>query len=163
MGVAHRWLLAAALLGTPLPAGCGHHHRASTAARPGRVASGPAASCDRPSPIVLADGDLELRGRGRGADLRGLIFATRPLPLRADPQPLKIVWRMTGRGPLRARVFTAGGRELALAWGPEPHGGSNYRRPGDEWGVGYRLRRPGCYRLTFARTTGRAEAWLRVT
>jgi hypothetical protein len=47
--------------------------------------------------------------------------------------------------------------------GPEITGrGSNYHRPGDEWGSGYRFLRPGCYRLTARRTVGSAEAWLRV-
>jgi hypothetical protein len=46
--------------------------------------------------------------------------------------------------------------------GPEPWGGSTYRWPGDEWGSGYRFRRPGCYRLTANRTAGNAEVWLHV-
>ena len=30
-----------------------------------------------------------------------------------------------------------GGRTLRPVWGPEPHSGSSYHRPGDEWGTGW--------------------------
>jgi hypothetical protein len=100
-------------------------------------------------------------GRGRSARLYGLVMA-RKLPLVAGPRDVKIVWRMTGSGPLRLAAYDARGRRMPLAWGPEAHGGSTYKRPGDEWGSGYRFARPGCYRLTARRTVGRAEVWLRV-
>ena len=69
---------------------------------------------------------------------------------------------MTGSGPLKVAAYDAQGTRLPLAWGPEEHGGSTYQRPGDEWGVGYVFRKPGCYRLTARRTVGSAEVWLRV-
>ena len=160
MGVVRLGIVASTVLAATLNAGCGH--RARTASDPRPVASGPAASCADPSPLGTAPGvgGTEISGRGVGAQLHGLVFAQPPLRIGAEP--LKIAWRMTGRGPLRARAFGADGREVTLAWGPESHGGSNYHRPGDEWGVGYRLPQPGCYRLTFARSVGRAEAWIRV-
>jgi hypothetical protein len=68
---------------------------------------------------------------------------------------------ITGRGPLKLAAYDAHGRKVPLAW-IEPHGGSNYRRPGDEWGSGYRFLHSGCFRLTARRTVGTAEAWLRV-
>jgi hypothetical protein len=86
----------------------------------------------------------------------------RRYPMVAGDDVSKIVWRMTGSGPLRAAEYDPDGRRVRLAWGPEPHGGSTYHRPGDEWGVGYRFREAGCYRLTFTRTTGSAEVWLRI-
>ncbi len=114
-------------------------------------------------PVDKAPGDLgpEVLGRGIGAGLRGLIMAPR-FPLVASRQVVKIVWHMTGNGPLKLAAYTARGRAVALAWGPEAHGGSNYVRPGDEWGAGYRFSRPGCYRLTARRTAGSGEIWLRV-
>jgi hypothetical protein len=86
----------------------------------------------------------------------------RRYPLVAGRHDVKIVWRMTGSGPLSLAAYDGRGRRIALAWGPVDHGGSNYRRPGAEWGGGYRFRRPGCYRLTARRTHGGGEAWLRV-
>jgi hypothetical protein len=82
-------------------------------------------------------------------------------PVSAGRRSVKIVWRMTGSGPLKLAAYDVHGRKVPLAW-IEPHGGSNYRRPGDEWGSGYRFPHPGCYRLTARRTVGSAEAWLRV-
>lgn len=129
----------------------------------GPAPTGPRASCDRPSPIGDGPGPagLEVRGRGTGARLWGLIMAP-PNSLVAGPDATKIVWRMTGSGPLRLAAFDGRGRSIGLAWGPEQHEGSTYRRPGDEWGAGYRFRSPGCYRLTARRDVGRAEVWLRI-
>ena len=123
--------------------------------------TGPAASCADPSPIAVGDQGPEITGRGRGAQLHGLIMVPR-YPIAAGRSTVKIVWRMTGRGPLKLAAYDANGRRERLAWGPEEHGGSNYRRPGDEWGSGYRFPHAGCYRLTARRTVGSAEAWLRV-
>ena len=142
--------------------GCGSRGHGSPSSDPRRAMTGPVASCDRPSPIGEAPGGFpEVTGRGTGAQLRGLIMARR-YPLVATTQDVKVVWRMTGRGPLKLAAYDGRGRRIALAWGPEPHGGSTYRRPGDEWGSGYHFRRPGCYRLTARRTEGDGEVWLSV-
>jgi hypothetical protein len=138
------------LLGAVLIAGCG-----------GPRMSGPEASCGHPSPIRLAAIGPEVTGRGAGAQLHGLVMARR-FPLVAGPHNVKIVWRMTGSGPLKLAAYDEQGKRVPLAWGPEEHGGSNYRRPGDEWGSGYFFKRAGCYRLTARRTVGSAEAWLRI-
>jgi hypothetical protein len=104
-----------------------------------------------------------VRGTGHGLQAWGLIFSRKRYPPLRAGQELKIVWRVTGSGPLRLAVSDPGGAERALVWGPEPHGGSTYRRPGDEWGAGYRLDRPGCWRLRLARGAATADVWLRVT
>jgi len=136
-------------------AGCG------SSAKPASPAlTGPAASCARPSPIAVGKQGPEITGRGRGAQLHGLIMVPH-FPISAGRRSVKIVWRMTGSGPLKLAAYDAHGRKVPLAW-IEPHGGSNYHRPGDEWGSGYHFLRPGCYRLTARRTVGSAEAWLRV-
>ncbi|HZO79504.1 MAG TPA: hypothetical protein VFB39_15805 [Solirubrobacteraceae bacterium] len=80
----------------------------------------------------------------------------------AGEDVVKIVWHITGHGPLKLAEYDERGRPIALAWGPEAHGteASNYARPGEEWGAGYLFRQPGCYHLTAHRTKGRAEVWL---
>jgi hypothetical protein len=139
----------AALLLAVLPlAGCGSHDTTK-------------ASCDRPSKLAVTTYGPEVSARGEDAQLHGLVFA-RGLPLRASDDDLKIVWRMTGSGPLRLAAYDASGNKVPLVWGPEEHGGSTYKRPGDEWGSGYRFDEPGYYRLTARRTVGRAEVWLRI-
>jgi hypothetical protein len=127
------------------------------------ASAGPLASCSRPSPIDRAPGlgTPEVIGRGTGARLWGAIMAPR-FPLVASSDVVKIVWRMTGRGPLKLFAYDARGQSVPLAWGPDAHGTSNYARPGNEWGAGYRFRHSGCYRLAAQRTQGSAEVWLRV-
>jgi hypothetical protein len=157
--MAGRAFLAAAVVATAL-SGCGAGAD-SPSSRARSAATGPLASCDRPSPIGDAPGigGPEVVGHGVAARLWGLIQARR-YPLVAGRDVVKVVWRMTGRGPLHLAAYDGRGQRIPLAWGPEPHGGSNYRRPGDEWGAGYRFRRAGCYRLTAQRTTGSAVVWL---
>ncbi len=63
---------------------------------------------------------------------------------------------------MRLAEYDERGRRIRLAWGPVVHGASNYARPGDEGGAGYRLRQPGCYRLAARKTKGSGDVWLRV-
>jgi hypothetical protein len=84
-----------------------------------------------------------------------------PLPIRTGEQ-VKIVWRMTGSGPLQLSAISPHGKAVPLKWGPEAHGGSNYDRPGDEWGAGYQFTTAGCWHLHAQRTIGSADLWLRV-
>jgi hypothetical protein len=128
-----------------------------------RASDAPKASCDHPSPFDIAPGvgGREVIGSGSGARLWGLIMA-RQIPPAAGKTVVKIVWRMTGAGSLKQVGYSFHGKPLSLAWGPVLHGGSNYSRPGIEWGAGYRFSTPGCYRLTARRTHGRGFVWLRV-
>jgi len=75
-------------------------------------------------------------------------------------EDVKIVWRITGRGALRLTTTGPDGREHPLTWGPALHSGSNYNRPGDEWGAGYRFARPGCWTLEAQRGRASARVWL---
>lgn len=75
---------------------------------------------------------------------------------------VKIVWRMTGEGDLAVRVVDPAGEERALTFGPELHPGSNYDRPGDEWGTGFLFDRTGCWYIALTRPLGRGEVWIEV-
>lgn len=121
------------------------------------------ASCDHPSRFDTAPGvgGPEVIGSGSGARLWGLIMA-RHFPPVASKAIVKIVWRMTGTGKLKHVGYTFHGENIPLAWGPTLHGGSNYTRPGIEWGAGYRFTKPGCYRLIARRARGTAAVWLRI-
>jgi hypothetical protein len=126
---------------------------AATAARLG------APNCRPASPTGPAAGIErgEVLGTGHGAELWGLLFTMVPLPM---GKRIKIVWRMTGSGPLRIVVRSADGT-LAKRWfGPEPHGGSNWHRPGDEWGSGFVLTKRGCWGFHLTRTVGGGDVWL---
>jgi len=72
-------------------------------------------------------------------------------------QEAKIVWRITGTG--KQFDITAqheDGTIIHPIWGPEYHGGSNWERPGEEWGTGFNFPEPGCWTLTvtLGATTG---------
>jgi hypothetical protein len=160
-GAWHKPLLAASV--TMTLAACGSQAQSSQSSTARVLVTGPLASCSRPSRVDRAPGagGPEVIGRGIGARLYGLVMAPR-FPLVAGSPVVKIVWRMTGSGPLKLAAYDPRGARVALVWGPEAHGGSNYLRPGDEWGSGYRFRHSGCYRLTARRTEGSADVWLRV-
>jgi hypothetical protein len=83
------------------------------------------------------------------------------IPLRSGTE-VKIVFRMTGAGPLRVALTAPDGRDVPLAWGPEAHAGSSYTRPGDEWGTGYVFDAPGCWQLRLDRDTNAGDVWLQV-
>jgi hypothetical protein len=94
----------------------------------------------------------------------GLIMAAHPhQPLRVN-EDVKIVWRITGAGPLRLTSLDPHGRAHPLQWGPVPHlMGSTYHRPGQEWGAGYRFTQPGCWTLRAHRGTSLGEVRLTVS
>lgn len=117
-----------------------------------------AAGCAPASPVTAGP---EIQGTGRGATLYGLIMTTKPLPIRTAEQ-VKIVWRMTGSGPLKLSIADPQGNPVALQWGPDIHSGSNYNRPGGEWGSGYLFTKAGCWHLHAQRTSGSADVWIRV-
>lgn len=83
------------------------------------------------------------------------------MPIRVGDE-VKIVWRMTGQGDFQMTVTAPDGIRKPLLFGPEPHPSSNYRRPGEEWGVGYHFTQPGCWTLHAARDDSTADVWLTV-
>lgn len=121
-----------------------------------------APGCHPASPISTFDRFLpQVRGTGHDATLWGLLMFPHPLPPRiGDPE--KIVWRMTGSGSLTLRAIAPDGGVHRTVWGPEPHGGSNWDKPGDEWGAGYVFTAPGCWDLRATRGTATADVWIRV-
>jgi hypothetical protein len=91
--------------------------------------------------------------------LWGLIFDTVPIKARSQA---KIVWRMTGSGPLTVAAFKPDGRMSPLLFGPDYHESSDYHRPGQEWGTGFTFDVAGCWRIELSRTQGRATVYFEV-
>lgn len=68
----------------------------------------------------------------------------------------KIVWRITGEGDtFDAQAQSEAGTIIQPIW-KEYHGGSNWQRPGQEWGTGFNFPASGCWTITVTRgeTTG---------
>ena len=77
--------------------------------------------------------------------------------------PTNIVWRATGSGAFQVVAFGIDGSQLTPASGPDPHGSSNWRRRGDEWGTTFVFPQPGCWELLVTRGASlTATLWLMV-
>ncbi|GAA2288432.1 hypothetical protein GCM10010149_38880 [Nonomuraea roseoviolacea subsp. roseoviolacea] len=148
-------VLAAGCAGTPGTAAPG---KAGTAA-PTSAGPAVAAACSGASGLSAAGGLPEVRGEGRGAEVWGLLFA--PAPFERNRE-VKIVWRMTGEGPLTVTATLPDGTRARRTFGPEQHGGSTWKRPGDEWGTGFVFPKPGCWRFDLTRTRGTGQVRLPV-
>jgi hypothetical protein len=136
----------------------------TTAVAPASTASPPTADrCDADGATPI-DADNrqgpEVVGDASDATVYGLMFTHRP-PIRVGDE-VKIVWRMTGQGDLAVRFVDPSGRERPLVFGPEPHGSSNYDRPGDEWGTGFLFDRVGCWQIHLERDVGIGDVWIDV-
>jgi hypothetical protein len=121
-----------------------------------------AAGCLPPSPANAIT--REVRGSGTlWALLESGIFAD-PHGAALDDvvgKETKIVWRRSGQGDLQLSAIVPDGGIV----GPErieAHGGSNWRRPGDEWGSVFTFSKPGCWQLHAERAGGTADIWLLV-
>lgn len=121
-----------------------------------------APGCNPASPVTHFSSFLpQVEGTGHGASLWGLLMFPHPLPARVGDQE-KIVWRMTGTGLLTLEAIGPDGTHHRLAWGPAFHPGSNWDKPGAEWGAGYVFTAPGCWDLRAIRSHATADVWLRV-
>ena len=76
------------------------------------------------------------------------MFTSYPIPTQREA---KIVWRMTGSGAIALEAIGPQGERISPEWGPEPHTGSNWNRPGDEWGTGFRFPAAGCWNVQVTR------------
>ena len=86
--------------------------------------------------------------------------ASQMSPIIGDQE--KIVWRMTGTGALTLQAISPDGRQHPLACGPDTRGGSNWDKPGDEWGAGYVFTAPGCWDLCAIGGHATADVLIRV-
>ena len=121
------------------------------------------ASANCQTAIVPQNGDSfpEMQGQATRAELWALLFPLHELPIYVDEE-IKIVWRMTDKGPFKLVALLPDGTRVEPIWGPEEHGGSSWQRPGDEWGTGFRFPRAGCWRLIASRDNSVGEIRLLV-
>lgn len=118
-----------------------------------------APGCEPPSPIL----GQEVQGTGSGSvtgygEFQGVDAASL-----TEGNPAKLVIRMTGTGALTVDMTAPDGTTRSPDWGPEAHTGSNYDRPGDEWGVGLSFDSPGCWAVNLQRDGDeRVTFWLDV-
>ncbi|WP_431975996.1 hypothetical protein [Micromonospora haikouensis] len=128
--------------------------QASASGRQQAESASPAADCPPTAQYTSRD----LQGTGAGATLWAMLFATQ---VRAGTE-VKVAWRMTGSGDLSIRATGPDGTVVQPVLGPDPHGGSNWDRPGDEWGTRWVFPSPGCWTIDATRTSGTGSLVLRV-
>lgn len=108
----------------------------------------------QPSPILKSKNDfLEIQGSMKSdGEMWALLF----FETARTNEDQKIVWRITGEcDQFHAQAQSEDGILLTPIWA-EYHGGSNWQRPGQEWGTGFNFPEPGCWKITVTRgeTTG---------
>ena len=121
------------------------------------VSFSPHAHCHpaRP-PRIPPDVLVEVRGIAQQGQLWALVFDRVPLPI---VRKVKIAWRMAGAGSLR--LLALGKHEQVVRpYDLIRHGGSNWHRPGDEWGAFFVLPSAGCWDIRARRGSLTGDVWL---
>lgn len=107
------------------------------------------ASCRPPTPVnSSATGVVEARGTGTEVVAWALLWVEPPWK---PHQEVKVVWRMTGRGDFAVVARGPAGETVGPFSGPTPHEGSNWERPGQEWGTFFAMPSAGCWILEASR------------
>jgi hypothetical protein len=105
-----------------------------------RFAFGPN-TCTRPSPLkVHRPGFVEATPAVEGGSARAVVMEGRPFPAGVA---IKMVWKLTGSGPLD--LFATGASDVAPQL--DEHSFPGLEGPGDEWAAIFRFPTAGCYVL----------------
>jgi hypothetical protein len=75
---------------------------------------------------------------------------------------VKMVFRLNGTGDLTFYSVAPDGRTVDPVSGPDFHTGSNWSRPGVEWGALLRFDQQGCWRIHAAMGRTSGDIWLEV-
>ena len=121
-----------------------------------------APGCHPPSPLDTSNlGFLEAQGTATGTQLWALFLGGVP-PAGAE---IKIIWRATDVSTLQFRVTALGpgGLQVRPLFGPDLHSGSDWQRPGGEWGTGFRFPVAGCWDLHVTDEDAVGDVWIVVS
>jgi len=88
----------------------------------------------------------------------GLLISDLPLPAN---QQVKIVWRVSGSSSLQVQGLGPSGARARII-SLQGHSGSNWRRPGREWGSELLFQRPGCWDLHASGGKVSGDVWVLV-
>jgi hypothetical protein len=117
--------------------------------------------CQPASPIDNSPVGPEVQGTATNAELWALIQLTSGIPPVAKTE-VKIVWRMTGSDDFAIVALSPAGMQVSPTQGPEPHLGSNWNRPGDEWGTVFIFPVAGCWDLHATRGNAFGDVWIKI-
>ena len=102
-----------------------------------------------------------MQGTATNAELWALIQSTSGIPPVAKTE-VKIVWRMTGYYQFSIVALGPAGTQVSPSQGPDPHGGSNWNRPGDEWGTVFTFPVAGCWDMHATRGNAFGDVWMKI-
>jgi len=117
-----------------------------------------APGCNPPSPIDESNiGSPEAQGTATGTILWALFLGGIP-PVKGES---KIIWRLGDRfqNPISIAALGPHGLYLLPLFLQE-HGGSNWNRPGDEWGSGFTFPETGCWDLHVTGGPAVGDVWV---
>ena len=118
-------------------------------------------NCQPASPIDNSSVGPEVQGTATNAELWGLIMLTSGIPPLANTE-VKIVWRMTGSGGFDIVASGPHGMKVPPSQGPTGHLGSNWNRPGNEWGTVFTFPVAGCWDLHATSANAFGDVWLKI-
>jgi hypothetical protein len=125
------------------------------------------AGCEPASPLTRGrEGLPEAFGTAVGGQLWALFFhgsrASETEASFADMvgEELKLVLKSTA-GTTLTSATAPDGTERQPVW-QQGHTGSNWERPGNEWGTGWQITEPGCWRIHVGPRAKGADVWFRV-
>src|SRR5258708_3071658 len=119
-------------------------------------------NCQPASPIDHSSlGIPEVQGTATNAEFWGLIMSTSGVPPRANTF-VKIVWRMTNSDFLDIVALGPHGMKVPPSQGPDRHLGSDWNRPGAEWGTGFTFPLAGCWDLHATSDNAFGDVWLKI-
>lgn len=136
-------VIATPSVGTAVPGGSGCH--------PASPVIQPPANATPVAGVALP----QVQGHAPGGELWALIFNGWPMQAHMKN---KIVWRMTGSGDFRLVAHGPAGQVL------QPtdfifHEGSNWQRPGEEWGSTFTFPASGCWDVHASRGNLVGDVW----
>lgn len=110
-----------------------------------------AAGCAPASPTS----GYETFGTASGAEFWALVQFGEPVV----GKDVKIVYKLTSVLPQVFFAVAPDGRRVAADWF-QAHTGSNWNRPGFEWGAGFTFDVPGCWRIHAGTWPAQGDLWL---
>ncbi len=118
-------------------------------------------NCQPASPIDNSSVGPEVQGTATNAELWALLQSTSGVPPRANTV-VKIVWRMTNSDYLDLVALGPHGMKVLPSEGPARHLGSNWNRPGGEWGTVFTFPVAGCWDLHATSDNASGDVWLKI-
>ena len=112
--------------------------------------------CEPPSPLVVA----ESLATSDEIVVWALLSVSVPPSKLAVGDEAKMIWRSSGSGDFDVYAISPAGKTVRSDPPITSHGGSNWERPGDEWGSYFELFEPGCWEFRVQHGTESARLWL---